>query len=188
MAKKGAKVVGIDISETQLKFAKELARKNKVTIKLFQGDATKLPQIKSNSQDIVFSAWALFYIDDLKSCIREVYRVLKKNSTFILAMPHPFYFIMDPEKLNIKRSYFKTGKHIKIGKSKDGTINKFVCYNTTVSDLINILIKTGFVLNKIIEPDSRKHYQKDPWYGIWEFKPELMEYIPPTIIFSARKE
>src|SRR3990167_9036064 len=63
MAKKGAKVTGIDISEQQLKFAKELARKNKVNIKFIQRDFRKFPEIKSDSQDIVFSAYALQYCD-----------------------------------------------------------------------------------------------------------------------------
>jgi len=42
MAKKGAKVTGIDISEEQLKFAKRLAEKNRVKIKFIQRDIRKL--------------------------------------------------------------------------------------------------------------------------------------------------
>jgi ubiquinone/menaquinone biosynthesis C-methylase UbiE len=187
MAKKGAKVIGIDISEKQLEFARELAKKNKANVTFYQGDVRKLNQIKSKSQDIVFSAWALFYIDDLKSCFKEVHRVLKPNGVFVLSMPHPIYFTLNPKTLKLEKSYFKTGKYVKIEKWMDGKEHKFVSYKHTVSDLINLFIKTDFQIEEVIEPDSRKHYPKDPWYNIWEFTPELMAYVPPTIIFKARK-
>jgi len=60
-------------------------------------------------------------------------------------------------------------------------------YNHTVSELFNALIDSGFVVEKIIEPDSRKKYPKDPWYNIWDYKPANLKKAPPTIIFKARK-
>ena len=188
MAKQGAKVTGIDISEQQLKFAKALAEKNKVKIKFYQGDIRKLPQIKSNKQDIVFTAWALLYVDDLKSCFREVYRVLKKNGTFVAALPHPFFNIFDPKTLKLKQSYFKTGKHEEIEIWPDKKKHKFVYYQHTVSELTNLLLDAGFSIERMIEPDSRKHYPRDPWYNADSFTPKAMKYVPPTIIFKARKD
>ena len=187
MAKQGAKVIGMDISEQQLKFAKALAEKNKVKIKFYQGDIRKLPQIKSNSQDLVFTAWALLYVDDLKSCFNEVYRVLKKNGTFVAAFPHPFYSKLDIKTLKLKESYFKTGKYENIEIWPDKSRHKFVCYHHTISELTNLFLDTGFSIEKMIEPDSRKHYPKDPWYNLWGFTPKSMKYAPPTIIYKARK-
>ncbi len=184
MAKKGAKVIGIDISEEQLKFAKKLAIKNKVNVKFYQGDIRKLPQIKSNSQDIVFSAFALHYIDNLLICFREVNRVLKNNGTFVFSFPHPFYRTIDSNTLKIKESYFKTGKITKI--FSDPT-KKFVAYNYTTSELYNLLIKSGFYVEQILEPDSRKRH-RDPWYGLWDYTPKLLKMVPPTIIFKAKKK
>ena len=82
-AKKGAKVTAIDISEEQLKFAKSLAEKNKVSIEFYQGDAKNLGQIKSSSHDIVFSAFTFQFIDDLPKCFNEAKRVLKKKGLFV---------------------------------------------------------------------------------------------------------
>lgn len=186
MAKKGAKVTGIDISEEQLNFAKKLAKKNNVNLNFYQGDVKKLPQIKSHSQDLVFSAWALFYVDDIKSCFEEVHRVLKKKGIFVVALPHPAYFIMNPKTLKFNQSYFKTGKHQSTYKSTEGKTIKFVRYNHTMSELINLFIETKFTILKVIEPDSRKPYPKDPWYGLWEFQPKLMSYLPPTVIFKVK--
>lgn len=183
-AKQGAKVIGIDISEEQLKFAKELAERNKVNIKFYQGDIRKLPQIKSKSQDVVFSAFALHYVDDLSSCFKEVYRVLKKGGIFVFSLDHPMYRTINSNTLKLKDSYFDTGKEVFT--FSDPT-KKFVCYKHTVSDLYETLLRAGFLVDKIIEPDSRKHYFYDPWYNLWDYKPKLLKMIPPTIIFRCVK-
>ena len=183
-AKQGAKVTGIDISEEQLKFAKALSEKNKVKIKFYQGDIKRLPQINSRSQDIVFSAFALQYVDDLLSCFKEVYRVLKKKGLFVFSLDHPFFRTVDSKTLELKESYFKTGKWTKTFSDPS---KKFVIYNHTISELYNAVVKTGFLVNRIIEPDSRKHYSYDPWHNLWDYTPELLKMVPPTIIFRCVK-
>lgn len=184
MAKQGAKVTGIDISNKQLKFAQQLAEKNKVKINFYQGDIVNLKQTKSNSQDIVFTAWALHYINNLDKCFKEVYRVLKNKGIFVLSTPHPFYNTIDYKTLKINRSYFNNGKFIKVFSDKT---KKFVAYNHTFSDITNAIANSGLNIEKVIEPDSRKKYQGDPWYGLWDFTPKIMNNFPPTIIFKARK-
>lgn len=184
MAKRGAKVTGIDISTEQLKFAKALAEKNKVNIKFYQGDIRKLSQIKCNTQDIVFTAWALHYVDNLLSCFKEARRVLKEGGLFVLSLDHPFYRTIDSKTLKLKSSYFKTGKFVETFQDKS---KHFVMYTHTISELYNTLAEAGFFVEKIIEPDSRKRYSYDVWYGLWDYTPKLLKFVPPTIIFKARK-
>lgn len=183
MAKQGAKVTGIDISKEQLKFAKELAENNKVKITFYQGDIKNLKQIKSNTQDIVFSAFALHYVDNLQKCFREVHRVLKKKGIFVFSFPHPSYNIINSKTLKINRSYFKTGRWTKVFFDKT---KKFVMYNRTVSEIFNYLIEERFIVEKMLEPDSRKKHKEDPWYGLWDYAPRLLKMFPPTIIFKAK--
>ena len=183
-AKQGAKVSAIDISTEQLKFAKALAEKNKVKINFYQGDIKSLKQIKSNSQDIVFSAFALLYVDNLSKCFKEVKRVLKKKGLFVFSLDHPFYGRIDKDTLKIKRSYFDNGKYVEV--VSDPT-QKFVMYHHTVSDLVNTLVEAGFNLEKMVEPDSRKRHKEDPWYGLWDYTLKSLKAVPPTIIFKARK-
>ncbi|MCX6771308.1 MAG: class I SAM-dependent methyltransferase [Candidatus Micrarchaeota archaeon] len=184
-AKMGAKVSAIDISTEQLKFAKKLADKNRVKIVFYQGDIRNLKQIRPGSQDVVFSAFALLYVDDLLKCFKEVRRVLKKSGLFVFSVDHPFHRILDSKKLKLKNSYFDTGKYVDAGVRADGSPYKFVTYYHTVSDLYNTLKKAGFEVESIIEPDSRKRYKTDPWYGLWDYTPRLLKLIPPTIIFKC---
>jgi len=190
-AKLGAKVTAIDISTEQLKFAKKLAEQNRVRVDFYQGDIKRLWQISSNSQDIVFSAYALLYVDDLRKCFSEVKRVLKKDGLFVFSLGHPFWTVIankprDARRFGPKYSYFDTGKFENVERWPDGSLHKFVMYRHTISDLYGTLTGAGFVVESILEPDSRKRHPKDSWYGLWEYTPELLKLIPPTIIFRCR--
>jgi len=186
-AKKGAKVSAMDLSSEQLKFAKALAKKHNVKISFYQGDIKNLKQIKSNSQNIVFSAFALQYIDDLLKCFKEVKRVLKKDGKFVFSLDHPFYWTANPKTLKLENSYFNTGK-FEMVHNLEGKKVKFVSYNHTFSELYNSLIKSGLVVEQVIEPDSRRRYKEDPWYGLWGvYLPQYMKIFPPTIIFKCKK-
>lgn len=182
-AKKGAHVTGMDVSEEQLKFARNLAQKNKVNIRFYQGDVENLGRIKSESQDIVFSSWALLYVKDLRKCFKEVYRVLRPKGVFVFSMDHPFWISIDKHTLKLKRSYFETGLYKDSMYSSD-----WFGYHYKIGDLIDFIVSSGLTLEKVIEPDSRKDYKEDSWrerYG--EHRINTMKFIPRTIIFKSRK-
>lgn len=182
-AKRGAKVIGIDISKEQLKYAKILAEKNNVKIQLLQGDVTMLLQIKSNSQDIVFSSWALLYVSDLKKCFKEVYRVLKKNGIFVFSTHHPFWETLDKKSMKVKRCYFDSGKC-----REAHNIGTFEWYRHTISELINALTNAKFVIERVEEPDYRNKDKYTSKEVIPEaYRRKAMRLIPRTIIFKAKK-
>jgi len=182
LAKKGANVTGIDISEEQLDYAKELTRKNNVEIKFHQGNIESLDQIESKSQDIVFSSWALLYIEDLEKCFKEVNRVLRDGGIFVFSLNHPFWINIDKENMKIKRSYFDIGFYSNIKYNA-----KWSAYHYKISDFINALITSGLTIDKVIEPDSSKIYKEDFWYERYgEHHKKTMKFIPRTIIFKAR--
>lgn len=81
-------------------------------------------------------------------------------------------------------SYFDTGWHVY---GEDETEIPFAINQQRVSDYINLMLEAGFVLERVEEPDSRQRYPYDPWYGLWSCTPQLMQYLPPTIIFKARR-
>ncbi len=178
-AKKGAKCTGIDISKEQIKYAEKLAEKEKVNIKFICGSFQNLNKIKSNSYDIVFSAFALQYSPDLKKVFKEVKRVLKKKSIFVFSLDHPFSI-----PIYKKWNYYKPGKKIIKETWPDGSKHKFIGYSRKISNIINELIESGLILEKVIEPLELK--KNDPWQKIYDKK--LIKIIGPTIIFKARKK
>ena len=179
-ALQGAIVTAVDIAAAQLAFAVDAARLHRVDITFLQRDMADLAPIASGSQDLVFSAFAFGYVDDLATCFREVRRVLKPDGRFVWSQGHPCY-ILSGATLRPERSYFETGKVV-VG---DATVVPFAVNYRTVSDYVNLLLGAGFRLERMLEPDSRTRYPYDPWYGMWDYTPELMQMLPPTIIFAS---
>jgi len=86
LAKKGFKVIGIDISETAIKYAKESAKKAKVKASFIVADATDLSFLKDKKFDFVLD-WAHFHgipKNKREKYIQEIVKHTKKGSTFLL--------------------------------------------------------------------------------------------------------
>ena len=177
-AKQGAKCTGIDISKKQLEYAEKLAKKNKVNVKFILRSFQDLSKIKSNSYDIVFSAFAFQYSPNIKKVFKQINRVLKKKGLFVFSLDHPFSIVIYEN-----RSYYDTGKIELIETWPDGLKHKFVGYHRKVSDIFNALIESDFVVERIIEPF--KMNKNDPWKSCYKLK--LVKKIAPTIIFKAKK-
>ena len=173
-AKRGAIVTGVDFAESEIEFARELANEHKVEIELFQRDMSDLTPIATDSQDIVFSASAFHYVDDLSTCFNEVYRVLKQQGMFVFGGGHPFMEIVDPKTMTINRSYFDTGVHIE---------GSFAQVDRKLSDYFNLLVDAGFIVERIIEPDPRDGFTPTEFSA----PAELTAKVPTCIIFKARK-
>jgi SAM-dependent methyltransferase len=183
-AKQGATVSAVDITAVQIAFARDLAARNSVKLAFYQRDVADLSPIASESQDVAFSAYAFGYVDDLPACFRETYRVLKPGGLFVWSQGHPFFDCFNGQTLQFRRSYFERGKRV-IG--EEAGVTPFAVNLRGVDDYVNLLIDAGFVLERLVEPDSRTHYAYDPWYGRWNYTSELQQLVPPTIIFKCRK-
>jgi ubiquinone/menaquinone biosynthesis C-methylase UbiE len=183
-AKQGATVTAVDITVAQIAFARDLAARHGVGLTLYQRDVADLSPIASASQDGAFSAFAFGYVDNLPACFRETYRVLKPGGLFVWSQGHPFYDCIDERTLQLRRSYFERGKRV-VG--EEAGVIPFAANLRGVDDYVNLLIDAGFVLELLLEPDSRTRYPYDPWYGRWEYTAEMQLILPPTIIFKCRK-
>ena len=182
-ARQGAVVTAVDVASSEIEFARELAKEHNVSIEFHLRDMADLSPVASASQDVVFSAYAFNYVDDLASCFGEVHRALKRGGLFVWSGAHPFGHSVDPETLRLHRSYFETGKSV-VGAE---TGCAFASVHRTVSDYFNLLVGAGFVVEGMVEPDSRQRYPYDPWYGLWGNTPERLRLFPATIIFKSRK-
>jgi ubiquinone/menaquinone biosynthesis C-methylase UbiE len=177
-AKKGARVIGVDISERQLAYARKLASKEKVHVKFIKADIEDLSIIPDGSQDLVFSAYAFQYVKNLKEGFDEVYSILKSGGIFVFSLDHPFYwcFPSNMSGLNVTHSYYDAS-------SREGDLGRE--YPRTFSQLFNTLFESGFIVATILEPkpvERKGEYDQWPEYGL-----DRLQVVPATAIFKALK-
>lgn len=86
LSEKAKKVIGVDISEESINFAKQNFDSKK--IKFFVGDVTNLNFIKNNSIDIVISFETIEHLEDYRRFLEEIKRILKKGGTAIISTPN----------------------------------------------------------------------------------------------------
>lgn len=107
MFKNGYKdIVGLDISDKFIEFAKEYCLKNSLNIPFINGDATKLSFDDEKFDAVIFSYNGLMCIPgklNRDMVLKEVYRVLKPNGIFIFTAHNrddsgEFQYVWDEEK------------------------------------------------------------------------------------------
>lgn len=91
MARKGAKVTGIDFSKKMIKSAIEAEKDDGLGIDYYVSDACNLGTLKNNSFDIVTGFNALQDIEKYEDAVSEVSRVIKKCGRFVFVIPHPCF-------------------------------------------------------------------------------------------------
>jgi SAM-dependent methyltransferase len=179
--KQGASAIGVDFSAEQLAFAKRLCEREEVRVELRHGDLAELAFLRADSIDLVFSAYAFGYVEDLNRVFRQVHRVLKVGAPLVFSIPHPAYDMIDDDDtdhpLLVRRSYFdKTPIDYEVAGIS------FTDYHHTMSDLYMGLTRASYRVDLMLEPEPvtnghRSQYWRDSFL-----------FIPRTLIVRARKE
>ncbi|MFX0121555.1 MAG: class I SAM-dependent methyltransferase [Promethearchaeota archaeon] len=158
LTKWGAEVIGLDISEIQLEYAKKLAKKEGVKTKFVQGRMEDLGQFESNIFDIVISSHAIGYADDLRAVFKETARVLKPKGFLVFCFEHPIWLTVGPAleegDLNKVGNYFNKSRDVWDWLCFDGTTATFNQGNWSISEIINGCIETGLQILRIEEPQA----------------------------------
>jgi len=181
LTKKGAICTGVDMSTEQLNHARKLSKEHGVKIELIEGDIENLTMIDDNTFDIAISIFALDWMQHLDKAFKEAHRILKKNGLFVFSTQHPIYNLLGAEDINLKElkiseSYFEknvtfveeTGIDLKVHASK-------------ISDIINGLIKAGFKIEVIIEPEPLENTSHEESFL------KILKMIPSTLICKVLK-
>lgn len=157
----GAEVTIFDISEDNRKYAGEVADAAKVTINFEVGDVLEIDMEKyAGYFDVVFmEGGILHYFHDIDEFMQIMYGLLKRNGKMICSDFHPFTKIVDILQLEqMTMSYFSTevfeGEMAHAHFFEDEIrqqMPKCSYRKYTISEIINAIIKSGFVLEQFDE-------------------------------------
>jgi ubiquinone/menaquinone biosynthesis C-methylase UbiE len=184
LARKGAKVTGIDFSEKMIELAKSEEVKEKLGIHYYISDATDLKEFESNNFDLVTCFMSLQDIENYEKAISEVARVLRKSGRFVFSIPHPCFEVIveNGNRISATSRYFGTAKYpVKWTMERLLKPFKTTSFHRTLTDYSNALFKNKLLITKLVEPrPTRKGPQKHP---------QLREVLarPQSIIIESIK-
>lgn len=171
MAKAGAKVTGVDVSENMILYANEKARKEKekkdLELKFLCDSCSTLENQQDDFFDIVVSNYVLMDVSDVGKTIKSFYRVIKKGGVCINVFSHPCFGSPNlPERLeddSVKftwtSSYFDSLKF----KQEWGPFkSEFISFHRPLSFYFKIFKDAGFNVNDFREPVVDKDSNTDP--------------------------
>ncbi|TFH15737.1 class I SAM-dependent methyltransferase, partial [Candidatus Bathyarchaeota archaeon] len=152
-ARLGAKVTGVDFSETAIELAREIAKKVGVDAEFVCSNVFDLTKVLEGEYDIVFTSYGvLCWLKDIDGWARIITHYLKKGGVFLLVESHPFMWVFDDasEELKLKYSYWHNEEPLSweddgtyADKDAKVTNKKSYEWQHTVSDVLNALIKAG---------------------------------------------
>ena len=196
LARLGAEVTGVDLSDKAIANAKQLAKETKSNTDFICCDIYELPKYLNRQFDIVFASYGTIgWLPDLDKWAKVISKFLKPKGQFIFAEFHPVVWMFDDNFQNITYRYFNSGAIIE---SENGTYadknadisQEYVMWNHGLSEVLNSLIKNGLSINSFQEYDYSPY---DCFDHTLEFEPKkyrikhLDNKIPMVFSLAASK-
>jgi len=189
------RVIGLDISNEMLNFAKENRSKD---ILWLEGDAHKIP-LKDNSIDFIYSNLVIQWFDPLDSAVKEIFRVLKPGGLLI------FTTLVDGTLHELKSSWRQVDddQHVIDFKTVEELNQSFNLNSDSDTDLINckmieqkcqdIVLEyqnvihlarelKGLGANHLANKKNRGLSGKDKWFKMTE---HYQDFLEPSGIYPA---
>ncbi|MCC8174266.1 MAG: class I SAM-dependent methyltransferase [Odoribacter sp.] len=184
-AEKGAKsVIGIDISE---KMITEAIHKNKYPNVHYKVCSIEDYSFPKESFDIVISSLAFHYIKSFEKVCQCVHTTLRKEGVFVFSVEHPVFTAQGRQQWHYddegKILHWPIDNYFQEGQRKAIFLEEEVTkYHRTLSTYLGDMLKNGFELIHIVEPQPEERLLKT----IPEMKNELRR--PLFLIVAGRKK
>jgi len=184
LARKGAKVTGVDHSQKLIGLARMEERREPLGIRYYQMNASRLSGVSDASFDLVTCFMALHDIENYEDAVAEVSRVLKHGGRFIFSIMHPCFedIVVSGVRINAAERYFGKVQHlIEWHMKRLRKPFRTVSFHRSLTDYSLVLAKSGLLISRLIEPRPTKEAMRK--------HPNLREVLtrPQSIVFETIK-
>jgi len=163
LARMGAKVTGIDLSDKAIETAKELNTELKLDAEFIVSDVYDLPNNLQGEFDIVYTSYGTIgWLPDMNKWASVINHFLKPDGKFVFVEFHPNVWMYDDDFTHVKYNYFKDNAIVEEEEGtyadKDAKVKfKYVCWNHGLSEVISGLLDNG------LEIKNFKEYNYSPY-------------------------
>lgn len=149
LARMGAMVTAVDLSDKAIEKGKQLAAECGVNVHFIECDVYQLPEILSETFDFIFTSYGTIgWLPDMDRWAAVIDHFLAPGGRFLLVEFHPALWMFDDDFTHVKYGYFNSASIVEetTGTYTDPShemINKYVTWNHPLSDVISSLLNVG---------------------------------------------
>jgi len=185
LAKQGAQVIGVDLSDKQIEYGRRRADREGVLVTLLQGNVEELRGVDDETQDLALSLHALNYVERIDRALAEAYRVLRPGGSFVLTLHHPFDACLEDEPpYGVTKGYWQRELDWQWEFPKGGVSARLRSWYRTVGEWFALLSDAGFRIERLLEPPPTEE-ESSPWDRGYSL--EKMKLVPANLIIKAVK-
>jgi len=157
MARMGARVTGVDLSDHAIEKARELTEELNADAKFTCCDIYDLPNHLDETFDIVFSSYGTIgWLPDLKPWASIISRYLKPGGRFVFAEFHPIIWMYDNDFDKVAYTYSKGDAIVEVENGtyadKDAPIvTEMITWNHGLAEVIGSLLDAGLEIRSFNE-------------------------------------
>ncbi len=162
LARRGADVVGVDISEPLIAAARDREDQSPLGITYVQGDVSAPGLLSDQLFDAATCNFGLSDIDDLAGALTNVARVLRPGGRFVFSILHPCF----PGDGDVSGSWpedsgyfderwWRAGGRLSTLRSRVGANHR------TISTYMNGLVEAGLIIDRVAEPPPDEDWTSD---------------------------
>lgn len=159
MARMGAKMTGIDLSESSIAEARKTNEKLGLDCKFIEGNVYDVLELVDDTYDMVFTSYgAICWLPDLKMWAEQVSGLLKPGGMLHMVEFHPYLYTFDWDSKKPSYHYFNKGVYHEVEQgtyaNKDAKIGlDEYFWIHPISDVLNSLIGQNMQIQEFKEYD-----------------------------------
>lgn len=194
-AERGARVVGFDLSQTMIALARDRATQREVEVDFRVADIREQLPLDAAAFDLVFTATALHYVEDIDATLNEAARVMKPGARLVASVLHPMstarfaltgsdemegldpwegWYFGSPTRC-IETPWLGFGEVSSEGR-------RLTCHHHTIADYFNAVASAGLIITNLQEPAPPAEFAEK---NVARYD-EAMR-VPVYLIFKAQR-
>ena len=179
LARRGAEVFGVDLSQQMVQRAKDIEQEGPLGIHYDICDAAGVDAYEDAAYDAVTCNMALMNVERYDVAIGQAYRTLKPGGPFVFSILHPCFWMPDsgwikddPNQKAPHPRHWKVDNYFRRKSTDSG-------FHRTLGDYLDALLTAGFRIENVDEPE--------PWPQLAARHPDSLR-VAGWLVIACRKD
>lgn len=197
LARHGAKVTGLDLSDTAIQKAQSLSRESGIDAKFIASDVYEAPKHIKEQFDVIFASYGVVgWLPDMSRWAKVISHFLRPGGIFVFAEFHPVVWMFDDDFQEVKYDYdnkevIEENTEGVYSEKESSEVFETVSWNHSLSEVIGALMSEGLSLEKFEEFDYSPYdcFAKTEEFEKGKFRiKHLGNKIPMVYALRMKKE